>query len=387
MRITNTHDTHQHDCLFEQLTIGRMALKNRLVVAPMTRVSATDDDCATERMARYYSAFAEGGFALIITEGIYTDKAYSQGYRNQPGLSDDIQRDAWAAVTDRVHQGGARIVAQLMHAGALSQGNVYRDDTVGPSAIRPKGQQMEFYRGKGDYPIPRTMTHDEIAEVICGFADAAARAKHAGFDGVEIHGANGYLLDQFLTEGTNLRNDRYGGDIERRLRLIIEVAQAIRTAVGPEFTVSLRISQGKVNDFTHKWRNAEDDAARIFGTLAKLPIDYIHTTEFEAWQSAFETGPSLAALARQHAGILVIANGSLHDPMRAADLIASGQADAISLGRGALTHADWPARVLHGAALDEFDREILFPIADLANEDKYLQRIESLSKKSLKELK
>ncbi len=371
MRAIDTHGAQQRGGLFEALAIGRMALRNRLAVAPMTRVSATAGGCATGPMARYYGAFAEGGFGLVITEGIYTDKAYSQGYQYQPGLSDDVQRDAWATVIDAVHKGGARMVAQLMHAGALSQGNPHRDDSVGPSAVRPKGQQMAFYRGEGDYPLPRSMAGDEIAEAIRGFADAAARAKHAGFDGVEIHGANGYLLDQFLTEGTNLRNDRYGGDVERRLRLIVEVAQAVRAAVGPEFTVGLRISQGKVNDFTHKWRDAENEAALIFGTLAKLPIDYVHTTEFEAWKSAFGDGASLAALAMRHAGVSVIANGSLQDPARAADLIGSGQADIVSLGRGALTHPDWPARLLRGAPLDEFDREILFPIADLANEDRH----------------
>ncbi|MFZ6743546.1 NADH:flavin oxidoreductase [Undibacterium sp. JH2W] len=371
MSATHTHTVQQHDCLFEPLAIGRMALRNRLAVAPMTRVSASEDGCATKHMTDYYNAFAEGGFGLIISEGIYTDKAYSQGYLNQPGLSDEIQRDAWAMAIDRVRQNGACMVAQLMHAGALSQGNPYRSNTIGPSAVRPKGQQMTFYRGKGGYPQPRAMVHDEIAEAISGFADAAARAKHAGFDGVEIHGANGYLLDQFLSEGSNLRSDCYGGDVAQRLRLIIEVTQAVRTAVGPGFTIGLRISQAKVNDFTHKWCNAEDDAAIIFGTLEKLPLDYIHTTEFEAWHSAFGTGPSLASLARQYAGIPVIANGSLHDPTRAADLIMSGQADLVSLGRGALTHADWPARVLRGAVLDDFDPGILSPIADLANEDRH----------------
>ncbi|ATQ77077.1 NADH:flavin oxidoreductase [Massilia violaceinigra] len=367
---TDTHGARQHDGLFEPLAIGRMALRNRLAVAPMTRVSATDSGCATGRMARYYGAFAEGGFGLVITEGIYTDKAYSQGYWNQPGLSDDVQRDAWATVTDAVHTGGARVVAQLMHAGALSQGNPYRDGTVGPSAVRPKGLQMTFYRGQGDYPVPRAMSDAEISEAIDGFADAALRAKQAGFDGVEIHGANGYLLDQFLTEGTNLRNDRHGGDVERRLRLIVEVTRAVRTAVGREFTVGVRISQGKVNDFTHKWRDGENEAALIFKALATLPMDYVHTTEFEAWKSAFGNGASLAALARRHAGVPVIANGSLHDPERAASLMGSGQADVVSLGRGALTHPDWPARVLRGAPLDEFERGILSPIADLANADR-----------------
>jgi 2,4-dienoyl-CoA reductase-like NADH-dependent reductase (Old Yellow Enzyme family) len=358
--------------LDEPCAIGRMTLKNRLAVAPMTRVSATGDGRATERMARYYAAFAEGGFGLVISEGIYTDKAWSQGYLFQPGLADTPQRDAWAAVAERVRMAGARMVAQLMHAGALSQGNAYRGDTRGPSAVRPAGRQMPFYRGAGEYRLPSAMTEREIAEAVEGFAQAALRAREAGFDGVEIHGANGYLLDQFLTQGINLRDDRYGGNVAGRLRLVGEVAHAVRAATGDAFTVGLRISQGKVNDFTHKWRGAEDEAREIFEAIGCLPVDYVHTTDFEAWKGAFGAGPSLAALARRHSGLPVIANGSLHDPGQAARMIAGGDADLVSLGRGALTHPDWPKRARDGAALAEFDRRILAPLADLANADRVL---------------
>jgi 2,4-dienoyl-CoA reductase-like NADH-dependent reductase (Old Yellow Enzyme family) len=361
----------EHMALFDSFTIGRMVMHNRLAVAPMTRVSATAEGHATDIMADYYSAFAQGRFGLVITEGIYTDKAYSQGYLYQPGLSDDTQRDAWCKVVDGVHAGGGRIVAQLMHAGALAQGNPYRADSVGPTAVQPKGQQMPFYRGEGAYPVPRAMTHEDIDLAIQGFADAALRARQAGFDGAEIHGANGYLLDQFLTEGCNLRDDVYGGDTTGRLRLIADVVQAVRSAVGSDFTVGVRISQAKVNDFTHKWRSGEDDAARIFEALGRLPIDYLHTTEYEAWAGAFGSGPSLAALAKSHARLPVIANGSLHDAARAASLVASGQADVVSLGRGALTHPDWPARLLRKETLAAFDAGILSPIADLGNAIKY----------------
>lgn len=356
--------------LFHPLAIGRIALRNRLAVAPMTRVSATADGCATGHMQRYYGAFAEGGFGLVITEGIYTDKAYSQGYLQQPGLSDSAQRDAWAPVVQAVHAGGARMVAQLMHAGALSQGNPHRADTRGPSVVQPKGQQMACYRGAGPYRLPHAMSGDEIAEVIRGFAEAAARAREAGFDGVEIHGANGYLIDQFLTEGINERTDRYGGNVEQRVRLVIDIVEAVRNAVGADFTVGVRLSQGKVNDFAHKWSGAERDAAAIFGALGKLRLDYVHTTEFEAWTSAFGDSPSLAALAKRHTGLPVIANGSLHDPARAASLVAGGGADVVAVGRIALTHADWPRRVHDGEPIGEFDREILSPIADLANADR-----------------
>lgn len=352
--------------LFAPLGLQRMALRNRLAVAPMTRVSALADGRPTDDMRAYYEAFAQGGFGLVVTEGIYTDKAYSQGYLFQPGLADEAQCADWRAVVEAVHGHGGRILAQLMHAGALSQGNPYRSGTRGPSAVRPKGSQMSFYRGEGPYPVPQAMSEAEIKEAIAGFAEAASRARQAGFDGVEIHGANGYLLDQFLTEGVNLRSDRYGGDVCARLRLMTEVVDAVRAEVGPDFTVGLRISQGKVNDFGHKWRG-EQEAAIVFGELGKLTLDYLHTTEFEAWQPAFGQGPTLAALARRYAGLPVLANGSLHDPSRGLAMLAGGEADFISLGRGALAHADWPHRVARGEMLEEFDRGLLAPIADLDN--------------------
>ncbi|EJO32595.1 NADH:flavin oxidoreductase [Achromobacter marplatensis] len=366
----STGDAHTaHARLFTPLQVGReLRLANRLAVAPMTRVSATADGHATPLMADYYEAFAAGGFGLVITEGIYTDKAYAQGYIFQPGLADDAQRDAWRTVVDRVHAHGGRIIAQLMHAGALSQGNPYCTGTKGPSAVLPAGQQMAFYRGEGPYRLPDAMSADDIAQAIEGFAQAARRAQEAGFDGVEIHGANGYLLDQFLTAHTNLRQDRYGGSLENRLRVTAEVIQAVRQSTTQPFVVGVRSSQGKVNDFTHKWEGGEADAAQIFGTLGALPIDYLHTTEFEAWNAAFGApGASLAALARRHVSVPVLANGSLHDATQAAGMLARQEADFVSLGRGALTHADWPLRLRAGQAHEAFDRGLLAPIADLAN--------------------
>lgn len=185
--------------LLSPVALGPLQLANRLAVAPMTRVSATADGRATARMAEYYGAFARGGFGLVITEGIYTDRAYAQGYLFQPGLTDGAQQEAWRPVADQVHAAGGRIVAQLMHAGAISQGNPHRTVAKGPSAVQPKGLQMGFYRGEGAYRTPEELSLAEIEEIVAGFAAAALRARQAGFDGVEIHGANGYLLDQFLT--------------------------------------------------------------------------------------------------------------------------------------------------------------------------------------------
>lgn len=353
--------------LFQPLRLGAITLPNRLAVAPMTRVSASADGLATACMADYYGGFAQGGFGLVITEGAYTDKAHAQGYLHQPGLADAAQRDAWRPVVQGVHAQGGRIVAQLMHAGALSQA---RADTRAPSAVQPSGRQMPFYRGQGPYPLPSPMTAAEITEAIQGFADAAVRARQAGFDGVEIHAANGYLLDQFLTAPTNLRTDAYGGSLQARLRLTTETIAAVRRAVGADFVLGVRISQGKVNDFGHRWEGGESQATELFATLGAQPIDYLHTTEFEAWKPAFgDTGPSLAALARAQMPVTlpVLANGSLHQPAQAAGMLARGEADFVSLGRGALAHADWPRRVRDGLPLAAFDPAMLAPIADLAH--------------------
>lgn len=353
--------------LFTAGALGKLALKNRLVVAPMTRVTASEDGIASQKMKLYYEDFARGGFALVISEGIYIDKAWSQTYVNQSGLTDSVQADAWRTVTGAVHQQGGRLFAQIQHAGALSQGNHYLAGTVAPSAVRPAGQQMAFYRGEGAYPLPRELNDAEIARIIASFADAASLAVfHAGFDGIEIHGANGYLLDQFFTDSTNRRADSWGGDIAGRLRLSLEVIKAVRQRVGADIPVGIRLSQGKVNDFFHKWANGEKDARVVFTLLADSGIDYLHLTEYEAWQPAFADSPlSLVALARKYAPQLTImANGHLHDADRAVEVMEAG-ADFIALGRGALANHDWPRRVANGEPLREFDGAILAPVADI----------------------
>ena len=351
--------------------IGIVELKIRLVVAPMTRVTASVDGVASERMKMYYEDFARGGFGLVISEGIYIDNAWSQTYAFQAGLTSPEQIAGWRHVTDAVHQNSGRIFAQIQHAGALSQGNYFRSGTVAPSAVRPVGKQMTFYRGEGEYPVPRELSEDDIQAIIASFADAAACAVHdAGFDGVEIHGANGYLLDQFLKDYTNLRTDQWGGEIGDRLKLSLEVIQSVRRRVGDEIPVGIRISQGKVNDFFHKWAKGEEDARVVFSLLAESGIDYLHLTEYEAWQPAFPDNPlSLIELGRKYAPQLTImANGGLHDEGRARQVMEMG-ADFIALGRGALANHDWPHRVAAGGPLREFDSAILGPVANIKDSE------------------
>lgn len=352
--------------LWSPLQIGSTRLENRVALAPMTRVSATEEGRATEKMMSYYEAFARGGFGLLITEGIYPDTAHSQGYRFQPGIATEEQAQSWAAVVEAVHAAGARIFAQLMHAGSQAQGNRYVDSTIGPSAVAPKGEQLGFYRGEGPYPVPSEMTAEQMDEVRKAFVAAALRAQQAGFDGVEIHGANGYLLDQFLTDYLNLRTDEYGGSPANRARFAAEISRAVREAVDPETTVGIRISQAKVSDHDHRWSGGAGEAAVIFSTLGSTGIDFVHTTEYRAYAPAFgDAGDPLAALARKHSGLPVIANGHLDDPETAVSMLRDGAADVVALGKAALANRDWPHRVRNDLPLDKLDKSLLTPLADV----------------------
>ncbi len=350
--------------LFTPLRIDSLELANRAVVAPMTRTSAQADGCPTPQMVEYYRRYARGGFGLVISEGTYTDTAHSQGYFQQPGLATEAQVVAWRPVVDAVHEAGACMVAQLMHAGA--QGQHEGSSNVAPSAVRPHGQMNPIYHISGDYRLPSALTDTGLIEVIDGFVAAAANAMAAGFDGVELHGANGYLLDEFITDYHNLRDDEYGGGIGDRLRFVRRVIESVRTAVGNDFTVGIRLSQIKINDMEHRWAGPEE-AAVIFRAVAEAGVSYIHVNGVGAVEPAFaDDGPSLAELAHEHGGgIAVIGNGGLHDADAAERVLASGGVDLVAIGRGALVNADWPQRVAAGRDQNAFDPDMLQPLATL----------------------
>ena len=356
-----------HDSLFSPTNIGEVELHNRVAVAPMTRVSATAEGVPTARMTSYYRTFAEGGFALVITEGTYIDDQTSQGYFFQPGIANAAQSAAWRQIVDGVHAAGAKFFAQLMHAGSQSQGNSHTHSTWGPSAVRPRGEQLGMYRGSGPFHTPQAMTTQHISQLRSSFVNAARLARDTGFDGVEIHGANGYLLDAFLTEYMNTRTDDYGGSVANRVRLAAEVCSDVVAAVGDDIAVGIRISQGKVSDNNHRWAGGEDDAAIIFPALAATGIHFVHTTEYRALAPAFADGDkSLAALAKQYCGLSVIVNGSLDDPRDAARIIEDGDADVVALGKPALANRDWPLRVRSGQPLaSDLPSNLLGPIADV----------------------
>jgi 2,4-dienoyl-CoA reductase-like NADH-dependent reductase (Old Yellow Enzyme family) len=324
-------------------------------------------------MRRYYGTFARGGFGIVITEGTYIDTDASQGYDRQPGIATAPHAKAWSPIAEEIRSAGAIAIMQLMHAGALSQRTTGR--TVAPSSIQPRGQMMPEYGGDGPYRRPTTMTARDIRAVRQGFVKAAIRARDAGFDGVEIHAANGYLLDQFNTSYTNRRTDRYGGTPQNRIRLTAEIVEATRTAVGEQFILGVRLSEAKVNDFEYRWPGGPDEAATIFATLAGVGAGYLHVAgEGRGFRDALDgSATPLTTLARQVARRPVIANGGLGDAALAEAVIKGSYADLVSIGRAALVNPDWPQRIARGESLETFAHEMLSPSASLKNSDRWLR--------------
>lgn len=359
--------------LFDAFDLGDLTLDNRVGLAPMTRVSANADGTATAAMAPYYRKFAEGGFSFLVTEGTYTDESYSQGYLNQPGLATDEQAEAWEPVTEAVHDAGAPIFAQLMHAGSQTQGNPHTDgETLGPSEVAAKGEKADAYGGSGEFPSPTAATEADLDEAREGFVASAERAVDAGFDGVEVHAANGYLLNEFLSTYFNERDDEYGGTPENRVRFPREVVDAVDEATPEAFVVGVRVSQTAVTDDQYTWPEGEDAAAVFFEELSAAGADYLHVTEPDATTPAFgDEGPTLAGAAAAHAlgGTAVIDNGGLGDPEAAREKLEDG-ADLVTLGTGALANPDWPERVATDEELAEFDpAEFLVPTAEHATHE------------------
>jgi 2,4-dienoyl-CoA reductase-like NADH-dependent reductase (Old Yellow Enzyme family) len=356
--------------------VGDIFLKNRIVVAPLSRVSTCGDGIPTKQMTQYYTSYAHGGFSLIISEGTYTDLAYSQGYLHQPGIATESQILGWQKVTTAVHAAGGLIFIQLMHAGALSQGNSYRRETLAPSAIQPKGQKMvEYGGGSGLFAIPQAMTEADLQAAIAGFVQAAIQAQQAGFDGIEIHGANGYLIDQFITTYTNQRTDQYGGSVENRIRFAVETVEAVRRAVGQAYPVGIRLSQTKVNDLDYRW-SGSGEGRMIFAALKQAGVDFIHlASEGRDWlESSISESITINQLAKQVAQVPIIANGGMHKPEQAAQVLTEGHGDLISIGRGAIANPDWANRLATGQPFEPFDHGMIEPEANLNNTQGWLSQ-------------
>ncbi|MGC5343962.1 alkene reductase [Streptomyces sp. DT171] len=338
--------------LFEPVTLGKLALSNRMVMAPMTRNRATPDGQATELMATYYGQRAGAG--LIITEGIQPN-AVGQGFLRTPGLHTEEQVASWVPVTEAVHRGGGRIVAQLMHSGRIGHPSLYPSAhrSVAPSAIAAAGQCFGP-EGPLDYPVPHELTVEEIARTVDDIATASQRAVDAGFDGVELHAGNGFLLHQFLSANTNHRSDAYGGDIAARIRFTVEVAEAAAERVGAD-RVGMRISPANpYNDI------AEHDTAELYAALVEAlpPLAFLHVME-----SA--NRPQTLAVRGLWQGKLILnphptADSGPVSPETAADTLESGAADAVCMGALFLANPDLPDRIKAGGPYNSVDESALY---------------------------
>jgi len=326
--------------LFDPIQVGALKLPNRIVMAPLTRARAAGGGRVPNAlMAEYYAQRASAG--LILSEATSVTPM-GVGYADTPGIWSDEQVEGWKLVTDAVHRAGGRIVLQLWHVGRISD-PVFLDGQapVAPSAIKPAGH-VSLLRPMKDYETPRALTLDEIAGVVAAFRQGADNAKKAGFDGVEVHGANGYLLDQFLQDSTNRRDDIYGGSIENRARLMLEVTDACIAVWGADrvgMHLAPRRDSHDMGDSTPL-----DTFGYVARALGKRGIAFICAREAVGDD---RLGPAL----KQAFGGVYIANEKL-DKDSAEKLIASGDADAVAFGQWFIANPDLPARLRADAPLN-----------------------------------
>lgn len=342
--------------LFDGYQLGGLTLPNRVVMAPMTRARATRDGLPTPSLATYYAQRATAG--LIVSEGVQPSP---QGQSNPytPGLHSDEQVAAWRPVTAAVHTSGGRIFAQLMHAGRVGHQDVAGFHPVAPSAVALGSEVFTGPRGRQPAPVPRALTTREVAGEVAVFADAARRAVDAGFDGIELHGANGYLIQQFLSSNANQRTDAYGGSIAGRIRFAVEVAEAVADAIGAD-RVGIRLSPaGEI------WNIVETEVpelyAALYRELARVGISYVHTLNSadaeltaalrKAWPNTYIMNPS--------AGIV----GQQTDRARGEHWLAQGM-DLIGYGRAFLANPDLVERLRLDAPLREADPETYYQGGD-----------------------
>ncbi len=354
--------------VMQKTVFSSLDLANRFVLAPMTRTSAEADGTPNALMAEHYEAYAKGGFGLLISEGTYTDDKASQGYANQPGIIDDTQVEGWKTVVDRVHAAGSRMFVQLMHAGAQFQANRFTEQPLAPSAVQPKGAPLGFYGDQTEWQTPSPMTESDIEYMIEGFAKSAVNAKAAGFDGIELHGANGYLLNEFISTDFNQREDQYGGSLENRLRVLVDVVRSVRVAVGEDFPVGIRLSQVTVTDPDYQLPEGETGFRRIVEAVRDAGVDFIHTTDGDLRRSPFVDGDlSLADVVASVEGVDLIINGGIDEANVQA--IANDYPEALlAVGKKALANPDFVQRMKDGKDMADLDFAMLQPKATIANE-------------------
>ncbi|TGE21368.1 alkene reductase [Hymenobacter aquaticus] len=348
--------------LFSPFQMGAVSLPNRLVMAPMTRSRANNDgNVPTDSTVTYYEQRASAG--LIITEGAQVSPQ-GVGYVFTPGIYSAAQVAGWRKVTDAVHAAGGRIFIQLWHVGRISHPDFHNGELpVAPSAVQPTGVQAYTTNGMQEIPTPRALETAEVKAIVEDFRQAAANAKEAGFDGVEIHGANGYLVDQFIQDGTNQRTDEYGGSVENRARFALEVVQAAADVFGAD-RVGIRLAPtGAMGGIT------DSDRVRTFRYVAEqlnaLGLAYLHVIEaLPGHPMAAAPGvPAVAAeLRKVFTGPFILNGGYTQETAEAA--LANNEADLIAFGVPFIANPDLVERFEQGTALNMPDQATFYSGGD-----------------------
>ena len=340
--------------LFQSFTLGDLVLPNRIVMAPLTRNRAdAGTDAAGPLTATYYRQRATAG--LIISEGTQISRQ-GQGYLQTPGLYSEAQVAGWKQVTDKVHGAGGRIFAQIWHVGRISHSSLLDGGApVAPSAITAKSKTY-IAGGFADVSAPRALDASEIAGIAADYADAAVNAQKAGFDGIEIHGANGYLVDQFLKDGTNVRTDAYGGSVENRARFGLEVVDAI-LKVYPKSRLGIRLSPvSPANDAV------TSDPAQVFGhfvsELSRRGLAFIHVVEGATGGPRDNVPFDYQALRKAFSGAYIANNGYTRE--LAIETVRDGRADLVAFGKAFIANPDLVERLRRDAPLNELDRTTLY---------------------------
>jgi N-ethylmaleimide reductase len=336
--------------LLSPFTLGSLTLRNRIVMAPLTRSRSSQEGVPPSFAAQYYAQRASAG--LIISEATNISPQ-ARGYEYTPGIWTDAQASSWHNVTQAVHEAGGRIFLQLWHTGRLSHPALQPGHAlpVSASAIRPEGQAFTA-DGMKDYVTPRPLETEEVPRVVHDYRHAAANARKAGFDGVEIHAANNYLLDQFIRDSTNRRTDRYGGSVENRLRFPLEVAQAVLTVWEPR-QVGIHLSP-----FAEMPGKAPLDSdvmgtyGALLAALGELNLGYLHMVEGNTQISRDPpAGIDYQTLRRRFRGAYIANN--LYTPDMAAQAVRKGDADLISFGRPYLSNPDLVERIRRNAPFND----------------------------------
>jgi len=345
--------------LFTPATFGLTDVKNRIAMAPMTRCRAIGN-IPNDLMAEFYKQRSDAG--LLITEGT-SPSPNGLGYARIPGIFSSQQVEGWKKVTSAAHQGGAKIVVQLMHTGRISHPlNMPEGSRVlAPSAVKPAGQMWTDSAMMQDFPEPAAMTDDDLLHTKSEFVDAALNAMDAGFDGVELHAANGYLLEQFLSPVSNIRTDKYGGSIENRCRFVLEVAASVAEAIGADKT-GIRLSPcGVASDMPH-YPEIHDTYVYLSEELNKLEIAYIHLVDHSAMGAPVVPAEMKQAIRNNFNNTLILSGG--YDKERAEADIESGLGDLVAFGRPFINNPDLVERLKNDSPLSQDLKMDLFYTAD-----------------------